>query len=126
MHMNSNVMIRIGIHAVVLIAGVAVALMIPAKISTQLLISVVFTAIAYLVFAASTVMSALDTREHAMQNIGVSTAALFYVGAALLVSVVTGMMHAAVKTVLIFQIIVMAAGIVLVLMMYLAKRHIDG
>lgn len=124
--MNNNSMIRIGIHAIVLVAGVTVALLVPSEISTQHIISTVCTAFAYILFAASTVLSAMDDLQHSAQNTGVSIAALFYVLAALIVSVVTGMMHASVKTVTIFHIIVMAAGVVLVMMMYLAKKHIDG
>ncbi|MCR4951000.1 MAG: hypothetical protein K6A40_06735 [Solobacterium sp.] len=124
--MNSNSMMRIGIHAIVLIAGVTVALMVPSKITTQHIISVICTAFAYLVFAASTVLGSMDDLQHATQNTGVTIAALFYLIAALLVSVVTGLMQASVKTVTIFQIIVMAAGIVFVMMMYMAKKHIDG
>ncbi len=119
-------MMRIGIHAIVLIAGVTVALMVPSKITTQHIISVICTAFAYLVFAASTVLGSMDDLQHATQNTGVTIAALFYLIAALLVSVVTGLMQASVKTVTIFQIIVMAAGIVFVMMMYMAKKHIDG
>lgn len=114
------------IHGIVLLVGVAVSLLLPAQITSPLVISLVFSAIAYLAFAASTMYAAWQSKEKAMQNGGIIIAAILYLVAALIASVVFAVLKLSTKIHILLEMILMAAGVIMLIMMIMAKRYIDS
>ena len=126
--MNSRtpkVVILCLIHLVILSIGIAAALLLPSKVTYNLSISVTFCVIAYLCFAASTVIPYFSTRQQAMQNGGLITASLIYLLVTLIASVVLTLAKASFKVHLVLEIVIMGLGIVLWALMFLTKLHID-
>lgn len=121
-----SLLILILIHLLILVGGVAAALLLPAQITTSLVISVAFCAIAYLVFAAMTVLAAVQSRQKAMQNGGMITASLIYFVVTFLGSVLFMALHLSTKIHILLEIIILILGIVLLLMMLMAKLHIES
>lgn len=113
------------IHALILIGGITVSLLLPAQITSTLVISLVFSSIAYLVFAAATLFAAYDAAENVIQNGGLIMSAVIYLLAALVLGFLCNLLHMPTKIHVLLEIVVMIAGIVFALVMYLAKRHIE-
>lgn len=121
-----SLLILILIHLLILVGGVAAALLLPAQITASLVVSVTFCAIAYLVFAAMTVLAAVQSRQKAMQNGGMITASLIYFVVTFLGSVLFMALHLSTKIHILLEIIILILGIVLLLMLLMAKLHIES
>lgn len=113
------------IHLVILAIAITAALVLPSEVTYNIGISVAFCAIAYLCFAASTVIPYFSSRQQAIQNGGLITASAIYFVVALVASVVLTLAKASFKVHLVLEVVVMGLGIVLWAMMLLAKLHID-
>ncbi|MBR3367279.1 MAG: hypothetical protein IKG66_05755 [Lachnospiraceae bacterium] len=113
------------IHFVILLVGNVVALVLPSEITSSLVISVVFTDIAYLCFALTTVLGSVSDRQQAVQNIGLVTVSLLYLAAAFLLSAAMYFSHAGTKLHVVLEVVVLALGVVIWAVMYLAKMHIE-
>lgn len=121
-----GLIILILIHAIVLAVGIAVALLLPAEITSALVISVVFCVVAYLVFAAVTVFLVLQSKQRVMQNGGLVTASLIYLAVTVIGSMLFTVLHLPAKIHILLEIVIMALGLILLLIMFLAKLHIEN
>lgn len=118
--------ILIFIHILVIAGGIAVTLLLPAKITTSIVISLVFCVIAYLAFAATTIFTAIQSRQKGMQNGGMITASLIYFLVALIGSLILTALHVSVKIHILLEVVILIFGIVFMLLMLMAKLHIEG
>lgn len=121
----TGLFILILIHVVIIAGGAAVTLLLPAQITSALIISLIFCVIAYLVFAAMTVLAAIQSKQKAMQNGGLIIASLVYFAITLFGSVIFTVFHLPVKIHVLLEIVIMVLGVALMLMMLLAKLHIE-
>lgn len=113
------------IHVVILAGGVAVTLLLPAQITPTLIISLVFCVIAYLVFAAMTVLAVNQSRQKTMQNGGLIIASLVYFAVALFGSVIFTVFYLPMKLHVLLEIVILVLGLVLMLLMLMAKLHVE-
>lgn len=121
----TGLFILILIHVVIIAGGAAVTLLLPAQITSALIISLIFCVIAYLVFAAMTVLAAIQSKQKAMQNGGLITASLVYFAITLFGSVIFTVFHLPVKIHVLLEVVIMVLGVALMLLMLLAKLHIE-
>lgn len=121
----TGLFILILIHVVIMAGGATVTLLLPANITSALIISLIFCGIAYLVFAAMTVLAAIQSKQKAMQNGGLIIASLVYFAITLFGSVIFTVFHLPVKIHVLLEIVIMVLGVVLMLLMLLAKLHIE-
>ena len=118
--------ILILIHVLVLAGGTAVTLLLPDTITPSLVISLVFCDIAYLVFAAMTVLTTAHSRQKAMQNSGMITASLIYFVVTLFASLLFTVLHLGTKIHVLLEIVILIFGVILLLLMLMAKQHIES
>lgn len=118
--------ILILIHVLVLAGGTAVTLLLPDTITTSLVISLVFCDIAYLVFAAMTVLTTAQSRQKAMQNGGMITASLIYFVVTLFASLLFTVLHLGTKIHVLLEIVILISSVILLLLMLMAKQHIEN
>ncbi len=120
-----GIFILILIHIIIMAGGIAVTLLLPAKITSALIVSLVFCVIAYLVFAAMTVLAAIQSKQKTMQNGGMIIASLIYFIVAFLGSLIFTVLHLPIKIHILLEIVILILGIVLLLVMLMAKLHIE-
>ena len=126
MKLTKSALIMVVIHAAILLVGILAAYLLPSKLTVNSNISIWFTVIAYVVFAAIQIWSSMDQRENHIQNFGLVAAAAAYFVIAFLVSIVLALVHPAVRIHIVLELIVLVFGIVAVGLMLLAKLHIES
>ena len=123
--MKKNSLIISIIHIVILLLGITIAFVIPEKITANNVISVIFTSIAYIVFALIMILGTMDSRENVIQNSGITIVAVIYLVVCFVLSMIFNLVHMSIKWHIVLEVIIAAVGIIMVAVMYLAKIHIE-
>lgn len=123
--MKKNSLIISIIHIVILLLGITIAFVIPEKITANNVISVIFTSIAYIVFALIMILGTMDSRENVIQNSGITVVAAGYLVVCFVLSLIFTLVHLSIKWHIVLEVIIATIGIIMVAVMYLAKCHIE-